>query len=187
MEFISDTIMTSGWGKDMLTNKQIETLIKCPKTITEAEPQKGMVSDPRNVHTKRKNMKLIAQGGQDEFLVFIRQNMMLTEQFSIGLRYKTENVEIGAITLIRYNGEHGTLDWSKDQHYGSFHIYRINSTLLEQEIYEPKEIKRTNSYSTFEQALALFLQKASIVNASQFLSSDNKQLEMFSKQGKIKT
>ena len=140
----------------MLSDKQIENLIKCPKSIIETNPTKGMEQDRKSRYIKRKNMKLMSMSGQDEFHVFIRQNTMLTEQFSIGLLYNTKNTQTGIITLVRYNGEHGTSDWSVGQHYSSFHIHSINADLLDKGIYEPEIIEQTDRYTTIDQALALF-------------------------------
>ena len=70
----------------MLTNTKIEELIKCPKYIFEANPKQGMSSDTKSTLIKRKNLKL--KSDEDEtcqFTVFMRQNTMLIEQFSIGL------------------------------------------------------------------------------------------------------
>jgi hypothetical protein len=104
----------------LLTDSDIKKLILCPKMITDALPRKGMISDKKSNIVKRKNLKIISQDGQYHFEIFMRQNTLLIEQFSIGLQFKSDERSIGNLTLIRFNGEHGQSDWSKDNHYSAF-------------------------------------------------------------------
>jgi len=146
----------------MLTDAEIENLIKCPKKITGSVPAKGMGPDPKSSFILRKNMELVSECGEHEFIVFMRKNTMLTEQFSIGLLYRTRVKEPGKITLLRYNGSHGTNDFSTDGHFGTFHTHRITQSLIESSVYEPSQIENVTSYQTFEQALTLFYQETRI-------------------------
>jgi len=158
----------------MLTNKKIEELITCSKIIIDATPKQGMAADNKTALIKRKNLNLTSQDEKHQFTVFIRQNTMLVEQFSIGLLYHLNKFNIKNITLIRFNGEHGQQDWSKDNHYNSFHIHSINEVLLKQRIFEPKEITITNKYNTFHSALFEFIDHVNIVNYVDFFPNFKK-------------
>jgi hypothetical protein len=108
----------------MLKNEKIDELIKCPKIIIEAYPKNGMLPDKKSSFVMRKNLKLQSTDKQYFFEVFIRHNIMLIEQFSIGLLFKTDDRAAGKIALIRYNGQHGQSDWSSGNHYSAFHTHR---------------------------------------------------------------
>lgn len=93
---------------------------------------------------------------------------MLVEQFSIGLRFQTNDKMVGKITLIRYNGAHGQIDWSKDKHHSAFHIHKITAELLAKNIYEPKDIEITERFATFDSALSEFIKYTNIINHSDY-------------------
>jgi len=152
----------------MSVNKKIEDYIKCPKYIFDANPKHGMATDNKSALIKRKNLYLKSIDEKHQFTVFMRQNTMLIEQFSIGLLFKLESINFRKITLIRFNGEHGQTDWSKDNHYNSFHIHNINEALLEQGILEPKLVEITNKFNTFHSALFEFLNHVNITNFIDF-------------------
>jgi len=145
----------------MLSQSEINSLISCPKLVENAEPSKGMNTEKRS---RRKNLDLKATQERHAFRVFIRQSTELLEDFSIGLIYRSGDKEKGNIMLIRFNGNHGDVDWSKDGHYSSFHIHRMTEELLEQGIREPKEIEKTARYSTLEEALADFFNEINLEN-----------------------
>ncbi|ETR71331.1 MAG: hypothetical protein OMM_08191 [Candidatus Magnetoglobus multicellularis str. Araruama] len=90
----------------MRTNNTIEELIKCPKYIFDAKPSQGMAIDKKSALIKRKNLYLKSEDKKNQFSVFMRQNTMLIEQFSIGLLYKFESLNYRKVTLVRYNGAH---------------------------------------------------------------------------------
>ncbi len=163
----------------MLSNREIDELIKCPKIIIDASPKHGMGIDRKNSFVKRKNLNLKSTAKDCTFDLFIRQNTLLIEDFSIGLLYKTEDKIFGKITLIRYNGEHGQSDWSKDNHYSAFHIHRITEELLIKGIYEPKEIELTDKFSTFDSALNLFLKFVNVKNITEYFPHYEEQLSLF--------
>jgi len=163
----------------MLTNQEIENLIICPKKIIDSLPKKGMVADIKSPIIQRKNLDLISLEGKYQFKIFIRQNTLLIEQFSLGLQYKTDDKTFGDITLIRFNGNHGMRDWSKDGHYNAFHIHKITEKLLKKGILEPKSIKITDLYNTFESAIYMFLKHINIVNSSQYFPTIDAQMSIF--------
>ena len=163
----------------MLSNKQIDDLIRCPKMIIDASPKHGMAIDRKNSFVKRKNLSLRSTADDYNFDIFIRENTMLIENFSIGLLYKTEDKNFGKITLIRYNGEHGQNDWSRDRHYSAFHVHSITEDLLLQGIYEAKEITLTDKFSTFDSALNLFLKSVNVKNITEYFPHYEEQLCLF--------
>jgi hypothetical protein len=158
----------------MLANKRIEDLIKCPKYIFNANPKQGMATDNKSALIKRKNLNLKSEDETQQFTVFMRQNTMLIEQFSIGLLYQPESSKFRKITLVRFNGEHGQTDWSKDHHYNSFHIHYLNEALLKQGIFEPKSIEITDKFNTFHSALFEFFNHVNIVNYIEFFPNFKK-------------
>lgn len=145
----------------MLTQDELNNLISCSKLVENAEPSRGMNTEKRSY---RKNLDLKATQERHLFRVFIRQSTELLEDFSIGLTYRSGDKEKGNIILIRFNGNHGDVDWSKDGHYSSFHIHRMTEDLLEQGIREPKETEITTRYSTLEEALAEFFNEINLEN-----------------------
>lgn len=163
----------------MLTTSEIKKLIGCPKKITGADPKKGMKPDNKSEFVQRRNLDVCSLSGEEEFSVFLRKNVELTEQFSIGLQYKTKIKDQGAIVLLRYNGMHGTYNYSKDGHFGNFHIHRISEDLVGKGIYEPKDIELTTAYNTFDQATMIFLNEINIQNIRDYFPSTDKQIEMF--------
>ncbi len=138
-----------------------------------------MSEDKRNKQVKRRNLNLQSLDGNFQFDMFIRQNTMFVEQFYIGLRFKTDDKKLGTITLIRYNGEHGQNDWSKDNHYKAFHIHKISERLLKAGIIEPKEIEITQKFETFEGAVNEFIRDVQVKNYADYFPHSDKQMLLF--------
>jgi len=145
----------------MLNDREIKELIACQKSIERSEPKHGMQTDGR---FNRRSMELKSADQKHSFTMFIRQSTELIEDFSIGLVYKSLDKEKGSVNLIRFNGSHGEVDWSKDGHYSAFHIHRVSESLLNQGNREPKEIELTHRYSTLESALAEFFKEIKLEN-----------------------
>ncbi len=110
----------------MMTEQDIKAMITIAKKIIQKTPVKGYKEEDGN---KRCQLTLVGGGG-NKFSVFIRQNTTFIENFSIGLRYKTRNRELGNITLVRYNGPHGEASRHQDDHYNKPHIHRITEAEL---------------------------------------------------------
>ena len=163
----------------MLTDSDINRLVTCLKRITDAVPKKGMGPDKKSSLIRRKNLKLISEDEQHRFDVFIRHNTMLTEQFSLGLRFRSDDKLIGNITLIRFNGAHGQSDWSRDGHYSGFHIHRISQALLAKGISEPREVEMTDRYSSFDSALNEFLKYVCLTNINAYFPQSPGQRLLF--------
>ena len=140
----------------MLTDRQIRDLIACPKVIVKKELVRGY---KKKNHHQRCDLALETMPSSDEkFTVFTRQNIMFIENFSIGLRYQTNDPKLGTITLVRYNGPHGEYSRPPDGHYAQPHIHRITATEIASGNTQPQERDRkiTSRYSTFENALVVF-------------------------------
>ncbi len=146
----------------MLTDQAIQDLIRSPKEIKRKVPNTGYKDE--NNH-KRCALTLQNQEGES-FWVFIRQNNNFIENYSIGLRYQTNNSELGSITLVRYNGPHGETSRSQNGHYDKPHIHRMTATEMDSGSTQPQEKYReiTNGYNTFEQALEVFFGDIGVIN-----------------------
>ena len=152
----------------MLTDRQIGDLIARPKVIVKKEPVRGYKEENRH---KRCDLELEALPPSDDaFTVFTRQNLMFLENFSIGLRYQTNDPKFGTITLVRYNGPHGEYSQNPDGHYAVPHIHRITETEMASGSTQPQERDRaiTDRYSTFETALVVFFRDIGATNYGEY-------------------
>ena len=162
----------------MLTDHEIESLVKLPKNIVSKTPAVGYRNE--NLH-RRCELELTASSSPiTEFTVFIRQNDKFIENFSIGLRYKTKDRTLGTITLVRYNGPHGETSRGPGGHFGRPHIHRVTAQELTEGNREPQERHRdiTDRYSTFEQALSVFFRDIAASNYLDYFG-ELRQLELF--------
>ena len=129
-----------------------------PKTIKTRTPAKGYKDEHGH---KRCDLDLEASSDNGaRFTVFIRQSDEFIENYSIGLRYQTNDRTLGTITLARYNGPHGESSRQPDGHYARPHIHRITANEIASGATQPQERHReiTDRYSTFEQALTVFFE-----------------------------
>ena len=162
----------------MLTDHEIESLVRLPKNIVSKTPAVGYWNE--NLH-RRCELELTANSSPDtEFTVFIRQNDKFIENFSIGLRYKTKDRTLGTITLVRYNGPHGETNRGPGGHFGRPHIHRVTARELAEGNREPQERHRdiTDRYSTFEEALSVFFRDITTSNYLDYFG-ELRQLELF--------
>lgn len=148
----------------MLTDSEIRALIILPKIITSKDPATGYKEEDGH---QRCRMKLeSASGDGKEFSIFINQNDTFRENFSIGLRYKTMDKALGAVTLVRYNGAHGETSRNQDNHYHQPHIHYITAAGMQSGSNEPQESHRevTDKYDIFEDALRCFFEDIGVGN-----------------------
>ena len=153
----------------MLTDDEIQGLLDRPKTIVSKSPRAGY----RDEHGHwRADLTLEAANGSGAaaFAVFIRQSVRFIENFSIGLRYRSNAAGVGDVTLVRYNGPHGEMGVHPDGHYAKPHIHRITSAELASGSRDPKERHRTitDRYSTLDTALRTFFGDLNINGVQQF-------------------
>ncbi len=152
----------------MLTDRQIRELIARPKVIVKKEPVRGYKEEN---HHRRCDLELeTTPSSDDEFTVFTRQNIVFIENFSIGLRYQTNDPKLGTVTLVRYNGPHGEYSRHPDGHYAVPHIHRITATEIASGSTQPQERDReiTDRYSTFENALVVFFADIGATNYGEY-------------------
>ena len=152
----------------VLTDKQIQYLVTCPKRIIRRIPA---VRYQNEGNQRRGELELEAlESGLNKFSVFIRQNYQFIENFSIGLRYLTGDVDVGTVNLVRYNGPHGEANRQPDGHFAKPHIHRMTEAELSSGSAHPQEKDReiTDLYSTFDEALPLFLEMIGVTNAKDY-------------------
>lgn len=151
-----------------MTDQEIQALIGLPKTIVNKSPANGYREE--NGH-RRCDLGLQSAGEiKRAFQVFIRQNLRLPWNFSIGLRYGVNEGRLNVITLARYNGPHGETSRTADGHYAMPHIHYITGAELANGHTQPQENRRelTVRYATFEEALRVFFQDTATGNYAQF-------------------
>ncbi len=152
----------------MLTDHRIQDLVSCSKRITRKEPARGYREESRHL---RCDLELVSiEDSSVAFKAFIRQSTEFIENFSIGLRYPTNDPILGIVTLVRYNGPHGETSRNPDGHYARSHIHRITSSEIESGSNQPQERNReiTDRYSTFEQGLAVFFNDTGVLNSEEY-------------------
>ncbi len=148
----------------LLNEQEIQELVTSPKRITHRDPASGYREENGQ---RRWDLDLESVADQTvKFGVFIRQNSRYIENFSIGLRYHSNDRQLGTITLARYNGPHGEVSRQPDGHFAKSHIHRITAAELAAGYLQPRERHReiTERYSTLESALAIFLEDVGITN-----------------------
>ena len=148
----------------MLTDQQIQDLISQPKRIVEKDPVRGYREE---THQRRCDLRLERVSDSALcFAVFVRQNLTFIENFSVGLRYRTGNLAVPMVTLIRYNGPHGEFSTQPDDHYAQPHIHRVTEVEMSSGSAHPPERHRavTALYSTFEECMRVFFADASVQN-----------------------
>ena len=152
----------------MLTDDEIQSLISSPKRIENKDPAQGY--RPQSRH-RRCDLQLKSSiDDVKTFTVFVRQNIVFIENFSIGLRYQTGDPILGSITLVRYNGPHGESSRDPDGHYARSHIHCITAAEIASGNSQPQERHRTitDRYSTFEEGLRVFFSDLAVVNYADY-------------------
>lgn len=148
------------------TDKDLSQFIACPKKISQP-PRIDMREDGAHL---RNGMEFESTDGKHGFRVFMRQNMDLPENFSIGMDYLPKD-EPGSFCLIRYNGTHGG---NKAQsHHLTCHIHRSSAEDVNAGLRVARHIEQTGKYAVFRDALRCFLLAVNVQAAdlSQYFSS----------------
>lgn len=158
--------------------QQIKDLIDEPKKIDSRTPSKGYREE--NANYRCDLVIYTTSKPSAKFEIFIRQSMKHIENFSIGLRYHTNDQKIPTITLVRYNGPHGEYSLHPDGHYAKPHIHRITEQELKGGYIQPQEKHReiTNRYQTFDEALITFFNDVNVLNYKDYFTSQ-RQLAIF--------
>jgi len=147
----------------MFSDDLINRLIAEEKVIKEP-PKKDFKVENQHL---RNECQLTSSDGQRKFSVFMRKHIDFHENFSIGLIYHSEE---GAINLFRCNGNHGevVVDILNPSPHHGYHTHKITAELLENNVYEPKNVESTTEYASFEQALAYFCKYINLKDASKY-------------------
>ena len=141
-----------------MERKIVDSLIACKKTI-QTPPKTAMTQDQRNAFTLRNDFTCISEDGT-VFDVFMRMNTNLPYLFSIGLRFHAEN---GIFTLCRYNGKHPHRNKIADRkQLFDYHIHRLYDEQLANGTDDNLDADATNRYTSFRDALRVFLQDCHI-------------------------
>ena len=165
----------------MISNQEIQGLIKCPKYIYKKEP-KNKYKEERGQRkstlflksnqdllkkSKIKESEILNQSPAPkklDFKVFIRQNQEFTDNFSIGLVFK-------GLNLIRYNGAHDSgivEDNKKDkkEHHPIPHIHLMTEENINSGSSNPKpqKVEKTKKYNNMEEGLLAFFKDLKISN-----------------------
>ena len=152
----------------MITDDQIQHLIRLPKVIVEQRPATGY----REEHGSwRCDLSLrSSEESAKTFLIFVRQHIRIVQNFSIGLRYALNMGTLTPITLVRYNGPHGETSRAPDGHYARPHIHYITANEIAKGHALPQENHReiTTKYTTFEEALREFFSETTVENYKKF-------------------
>lgn len=148
------------------TDKDLSQFIACPKKISQS-PRKDMKEDGSHL---RNDMELESTDGKHGFRVFMRQNMDLPENFSIGMDYLPKD-EPGSFCLIRCNGTHGAN--KAHSHHLTCHIHRSNAEDVNAGLRVERHIEQTGEYAAFRDALRYFLSAVNVQAAdlSQYFPS----------------
>ena len=136
------------------TQTNIDDLIACPKKI----------SDPPRRDMKlvggflRNDMKLLSDGIEGEFSVFLRQSEDFPENFSIGLVYDPKDGS-GGINLLRCNGQHGIFGgtFDPDHTHWDYHIHKASEAAIAAGLKPEKYAEKTLQYASLEQAVQYFM------------------------------
>ena len=151
-----------------MTDQEIQVLIGLPKVIVSRSPAKGYREEngQRRCDLELRSADEIGR----TFPAFIRQNIRLPGNFSIGLRYGINEGKLTTITLARYNGPHGETSRTADGHHALPHIHYITEDEIAAGHTQPQENHRepTDRYATFEEALSVFFQDTATGNYAQF-------------------
>lgn len=131
------------------TEQLIQRLLNCPKEIVQP-PVK-----PR--HEKghyRIGFELQSVDKEFYFNAFGRYNSTFPENFSVGLIYFPKD-ERGSFEILRCNGMHG--EHKLFPHHVNFHIHKITTEAIENNLKEDCNIEITDEYVTFDDALRFFV------------------------------
>lgn len=146
--------------------EEIEELIALPKVITDA-PRREMVEEGGH---RRNDFKCESTDGKHRFRVFMRQNVMFPDAFSVGLAYSLP--EGGELVLIRCNGPHGPvannpLTGAGIPHY-DFHVHKATPENIAAGKRAEAGGETTSEYGTFDDALAYFVRRCGIDGADAY-------------------
>jgi hypothetical protein len=106
----------------------------------------------------RNDCKVVANGIEGAFSIFIRRSEDFPENFSVGIVYEPKDGS-GEITLLRCNGQHGIFNGSFDPDHAhfTFHIHRASEIAIANGFKPEKYAENTEEFASFEEAVQYFV------------------------------
>jgi len=158
----------------MLTDRDIDELVRLPKVIVEKAPAGGYREQDGHRRCDLKLEVALDEKGEvpedGNFSVFIRQNTKFIDNFSIGLKFRSFERPLRTIILVRYNGPHGEMSYHEDGHDHKPHVHRLTAADLESGNFHPREKHReiTDRYTLIDQAIDVFFRDTSVRNYQEY-------------------
>lgn len=141
------------------TAEELEDLIGCPKTVSEA-PRQQMKLDRGHF---RNDMRVKSIEGDREFRVFLRRSEDFPESFSIGLAFVPKD-GTGEVVLLRCNGPHGGYNDSFDPAHPHWehHVHQATAAMIEAGLRPEKAATVSRDFASFEEAVQYFLRVTNV-------------------------
>lgn len=148
-------------GIEALNDDKIEELITVFKRVV-----KPKVNWSDKTSHRQKNYDVMDTDGRETFTVYVRQNLRITDDFSVGLLWHSPDGE--KLTLVRYNGpshphrnhlENATLEFA-------CHIHRATRRYIDAGKKADGYAMPTTAYSTVEGALDALIRDCNIYGLS---------------------
>lgn len=152
----------------LLEQSYIDHLITCPKLISKP-PKKLFQETGAN---RRNDLEVETLDHQEQFSIFLRQNNILPDNFSLGLIWKSHELNKDII-IFRCNGPHGG-NLKIKEHFKQ-HIHKISAEDINNQHYKPSSIEVTSEYVSFDQAIAFFMLYCNIKDAHIYFPSITSQ------------
>ena len=150
---------------DNITDEFIKYLITCRKVVTKSPKQKFQQTGCN----MRNELELSNTDSSESFIVFLRQNTILPDHYSIGLRWKCIDLA-KEIILFRCNGPHGGN--IKYPHHFKPHVHYITAKdINEKGIYRTTQAEITNDFYTFDEAMRYFFMYCGVDDAERYFPS----------------
>lgn len=133
---------------ESLTDEKIDLLLKMTKRVT--NPKAREVSDAN--HLKR-DYTVESEDGAENFVLFLRQNKTVQEDFSCGLRWIAPGSE--GLILVRYNGPSHLHPNRLEGNMLEFvpHIHRVTERYVQGNLKPEGFAEPTSKYTTMSGAL----------------------------------
>jgi len=141
------------------TAEELEELIACPKTVSEA-PRQDLKLDRGPF---RNDMRVKSIEGDREFRIFLRRSEDFPENFSIGLVYLPKD-GTGEVALLRCNGPHGGYNDAVDPEHPHWehHVHQATAAMIEAGLRPEKEATESRDFASFEEALEYLLRVTNV-------------------------
>lgn len=151
------------------TQDELDALIACPKRTL--DPPKNSMREEWGSY--RNEATLESQDGLHAFRVFIRQNIMFPENFTVGLDFIPRD-ERGSVCLLRCNGPHGPhLLWPHHVHY---HVHKAHEENLKEGRKAEAFAEVTEAYACLEEAIRHFGRLCAIMDWEDYYPSERQML-----------